>query len=259
MSQVSQVHENEIAARTTRLSRLANSVNELKNTKENAEEKREKREHKNEAFSEVQSAIKDADNSFQILQRAVNLADVLDASVPHQDIENSLDEYRPRLRAFDSRTYDDFEDVSDISSVRKEFESFSDALNNHKDTVKSNLASAAVGELNDVETLETILRIPDIGTQSDSDSVQTYKQKLQSVKRGQLIEATELKDAQQSYTEIDINIATVRTNYDLSEDAGDLLLKFLRNETVTLADVDEGVLDELKALEEFSERLTIQF
>lgn len=259
MSQVTQLDENEIAARTNRLSRLAASVKELKEAKENTEEKREKREQKNQAFTEVQSAIKDVESTFHVLQRAVNLADVLDASVPHHDIENTLDEYRPQLRTFNSRTYDDFEDVSEISSVRKKFEAFADALNDHKDTVQSNLTSAAADELDDVGTRETILRIPDIGTQSDSDAVQTYKRKLQSVNRGQIIEATELTDAQQRYSEVDIDIEMIRTNYDLSKDAGDLLLRFLQNEIVTLADVDEGVLDELKTLEEFSERLTIQF
>lgn len=259
MSQVTQMNENGVDARTKRLSNLATAVSDLKEEKENAEEKREERRQKNQAFSDVQSAISDAEKVFNVLQRAVNLAKVLEASVPRHDIEDTLDEYRPRIRSFESKTYDDFEDVSEISSVRTEFENFADALNASKDTVKSNLTSAAGAELNDLETLESILRIPDVGTQQDSNSVQAYKSKLQSVNRGQFIDADELETAKEDYEAVDIDIETVRENYGLSEDAGDLLLRFLQNETVTLADVDKGVLDELKALEEFSKRLTIQF
>ena len=259
MSKTSQVNKTGVDAQTKRLRNLATAVSDLKEKKENAEDKREEREQKNQAFDDVHSAISDAGNAFKILQRAVSLAKALDVSVPRHEIEGTLDKYRPIIRGFESKTYDDFEDVSEIRTVRTEFEGFADALNGHKEIVKNNLTSAAATELNDLETLESILRIPDVGTQEDADAVQTYKSKLQSVNRGQFIDADELKTAREDYNAVDIDTETVRENYGLSEDAGDLLLGFLQNETVTLADVDEGVLDELKALEEFSKRLTIQF
>lgn len=259
MSQGTQADESGVGAQTKQLRKLASSVSELKAEKENADEKREERKQKNQAFNDVQTAISDAEKTLNILQSAVNLADVLDASVPRHDIEDTLDEYRPQIRSFQAKTYDDFEDVSEISTVRTRFEKFTSALNDHKETVKANLTSAAAAEVNDLETLESILRIPDVGTQEDSEAVQTYKSKLESVNRGQFIDDDELEAAKEDYNTVDIDIGTVRENYGLSEDAGDLLLRFLRNEKVTLADVDEGVLDELKALEEFSERLTIQF
>src|SRR6056297_2007582 len=118
MSQVTQMNGNGVDARTKRLSNLATAVSDLKEEKENAEEKREEREQKNQAFSDVQSAISDAEKAFNVLQRAVNLAKVLEAPVPRHDIEDILDEYRPQTRSFESKTYDDFEDVSEISSVR---------------------------------------------------------------------------------------------------------------------------------------------
>jgi hypothetical protein len=259
MSQGTQMNEEGIKAQVDQLCKLANDVSDLKTNKENAEDKREKREQKNQAFNDVHEAISDAENEFSTLQQAVNLAEVLDTSVPRDNLEDVLNVYRPQIRSFRSKTYDEFEDVSDISTVRTEFKEFSEAINDHKETVKSNLTAAAASELSDLETLESILRIPDVGSKKDSDTVQTYKSKLQSVNRGQLIDANELRTAQKEYSAIDIDIETVRENYGLSEDAGDLLLRFLGNEAVTLADVDKGVLDELKALEEFSKRLTIQF
>jgi hypothetical protein len=113
--------------------------------------------------------------------------------------------------------------------------------------------------LDGVKTKGTILRIPDVGTDDDAEAVNEYKQKIESFNRGQIIDAADFQEAKQQYSEVDIDIQTIRSKYGLSEDAGSLLLRFLRNETVTLADIDDGVLDELKNLEEFSERLTIQF
>jgi uncharacterized phage infection (PIP) family protein YhgE len=259
MSQGTQVDESGVGAQTKRLSKLASSVRQLKDEKEDAEEKRKERQQKNQAFKEVKSAISDAENVYNVLQRAVDLVEVLDAPVPERDIEDTLHKYRPKIRSFQAKTYDDFENVSDISSVRTDFDEFESALSGHKDDVKSNLSSAAKTELTNLETLESILRIPDVGSQEDSDAVQNYRSKLDSLNRGQLIDADELEAAQKDYDAVDIDIETVRDNYGLSEDAGDLLLRFLKNEEVTLAGVDGSVLDELKALEEFSERLTIQF
>jgi len=259
MSQGTQVDECGVGAQTTQLSRLASSVREMKDQKKNVEEKRKERQQKNQAFSDVKSAISDAEDVYSVLQRAVDLAEVLDAQVPERDIEDTLHKYRPKIRSFQAKTYDDFEDISNISSVRTEFEEFESALSGHKDDIKSNLGSTAEAELNNLETLESILRIPDVGMKEDSDAVQRYKSKLNSLNRGKLIDADELEAAQKDYEAVDIDIETVRDNYELSEDAGDLLLRFLQNEEVTLAGVDGSVLEELKALEEFSERLTIQF
>lgn len=259
MTQVIQSEEIDIETRVDRLSDLTDSVKKLEQEKNNIETKREKREQKNEAFNEVKKVINEAENAFEVLRRAVELADVIDASVPRHDIERTLDEYRPRLREFESKSYEDFADVNEISSTRKEFEAFRADLDAHKEAVKSNLTDAAEAELSDVVTRETILRIPDIGTSADTEAVNTYREKIASVKGGQIIEAEALEEAKRQYSEVDIDIETIRSNYSLSEDAGDLLLRFLRNETVTLADIDDGVLDELKTLEEFSNRLTIQF
>lgn len=259
MSQVLEAEESGIKVRIDRLSGLADSVGRLEEQKENIDAKREKREQKNQAFNEVCEVISDTESAFNILHRAVELADVLDASVPRRDIEQTLDKYRPRLSEFESKSYDDFADVNEISSTRKEFESFQDALGEHKETIKNNLTATADAELSDVETREAILRIPDVGTPADTEAVNIYKQTVASVKRGQIIEASEFEEAARQYSEVDIDIETICSNYGLSEDAGALLLRFLQNENITLADIDDGVLDELKKLEEFSERLTIHF
>ncbi|OVE82965.1 hypothetical protein [Natronolimnobius baerhuensis] len=259
MSQAIHTEKSGIKTRVNRLNDLADSVKTLEDEKENIETKRNNRKQRNQAFEEVWEAINDAKSSFNVLCTAVGLAAVLDAPAPRHNIERTLDEYRPQLREFESKSYDDFTDVNEISSTRKEFKAFQETLNEHKETVKTNLEAAADEELSDVETRETILRIPDIGTTTDTEAVTTYRKKIASIKRGQFIDAEELKEAKQRYSEVDIDIGTIRSNYGLSEDAGNLLLRFLRNETVTLADVDDGVLDELKTLEEFSKRLTIQF
>jgi hypothetical protein len=259
MSQVMHTEKSGIKARINRLSKLTDSVSTLEEDKKNSDTKREKQEQKNQAFQEVQEVISNIESDFSILRRAVDLADALDSSVPHQDIEQTLDTYRPTLREFKSKSFDDFDGVSEISSTRKKFNKFEGALSDHTETVRDNLTAAATDELTEVKTRETILRIPDIGSPSDAEAVSIYKDKINSIKRGQIINAEELREAKQKYSEVDINIETIQSNYELSEEAGDLLLRFLQNETVTLADIDNGVLDELKALEEFSEKLTIQF
>ncbi len=259
MNQVRYTEKSGIKARIDRLSKLTDSVSTLEEDKKNSDAKQKKQEQKNQAFEEVQEVISNIESNFSILCRAVDLAEVLDSSVPHQDIEQTLDEYRPILREFKSKSFDDFAGLNEINSIRKKFNKFEKALSDHTETVRDNLTAAATDELSEVKTRETILRIPDIGSPADAEAVSTYKDKINSIKRGQIINVEELREAMQNYSEVDINIETIRSNYKLSEEAGNLLFRFLRNETVTLADIDDGVLDELKALEEFSEKLTIQF
>ncbi len=259
MSQVTNTKESGIKARISRLSDLTDSVEDLEKEKSDIEKKRNDQRQKNNAFEELNDVISDSQSYYNNLCRAVELADVLGVSVPNQDIEQTLDKYRPKLRELDSKSFDDFTDVNEINSTRKEFEDFKEALSDHSATVKSSLTSAADDELSDVNTRETILLIPDVGTPEDANAVSTYQSKIESIKRGQIIDAEELREAKLKYSKVDIDIETIRSNYELSKDAGELLLLFLRNETVTLADIDDGVLDELKALEEFSGKLTIQF
>lgn len=259
MSQVLEPAESEISDRISSLGELAERVAELHDEKENIEGRRQQRLQKNNAFSEVESSISDAAKTFRVLRRATSLAERLDAHVPQSEIERTLDEYRPRLAAFQDRSYEEFDDVSEISDTRKEFDAFQTALNDHVSTVKENMESVADTELETVRTRETILRIPDIGTEEDASAVKSYKQILSSISSGHIVDPDELESARAEYKTVDIDIETIIEQYDLSEDSGNILLRFLRNETVTLAEVDDGVLDELKRLEEFSERLTIQF
>jgi hypothetical protein len=259
MSQITQSTESSVSRKIDQLSELASSIKDLEETKEDINSQRRDREQKNQAFTEVHEAIAEAERAFNSLSRVAELADVLEASVPRQDIEQTLDKYRPRIREFEEKSYDDFSELGDISSTRKEFEEFKSELKGLKETVKNQITSVAGNELDDVKTKATILRIPDVGTDDDAEAVNEYKQKIESIKRGQTIDAADFQKAKQRYSEVDIDIQTIRSKYGLSEDAGSLLLRFLRNETVTLADIDDGVLDELKNLEEFSERLTIQF
>lgn len=177
MSQAIHTEKSGIKTRVNRLNDLADSVKTLEDEKENIETKRNNRKQRNQAFEEVWEAINDAKSSFNVLCTAVGLAAVLDAPAPRHNIERTLDEYRPQLREFESKSYDDFTDVNEISSTRKEFKAFQETLNEHKETVKTNLEAAADEELSDVETRETILRIPDIGTTTDTEAVTTYRKK----------------------------------------------------------------------------------
>lgn len=259
MTQVVESKKSGITERIERLDQLANEVAELRSKKENIEERRQERIQKNNAFGEVKSAIVDVEKTFNVLQRAVALADQLNAQVPRSDIERILEEYGVQLCTFESEEYDDFHDVNEINSLRKDFEEFQKTLDDQKSIVKGNLKTVATSKLEEVNTRETILRIPDIGTEADSEAVQIYKHKMEAIARGQIVDTTELEDAKNNYESVDIDIDTITDQYKLSDEAGEMLLRFLRNETVTLAQVDDGVLDELKRLEEFSGRLTIQF
>ena len=103
----------------------------------------------------------------------------------------------------------------------------------------------------------TLLQIPDIGDEDVGQTCRNYQYYLNKLADGKPtddVSPDKWESHQAEFHDLDIGLGQ-----KLTDEAKSVIWSLLEDETVTLAEIDEAVLDDLKTFEEFSERLSIQF
>jgi DNA-binding ferritin-like protein (Dps family) len=234
-----------------RAERLHEDVQEI-------EQQRQTAKYKNEAFDELQSVIEATYEQYDLLQTWVDYAKRMGLTIPTDDIESRQEAIERDIYDLLERSWADFEDAEAVGTVHDAFETHREDIKELTDEIRSDVQQFVDGELESVERTMTLLQIPDIGDEDDRETCEHYKYYLGKLARGtprQDVTPHKWTTHHDRFHALDIDLGE-----NLSQAAKDVIWNLLNDETVvTLADLDEAVLDDLKTFEEFSKRLSIQF
>ena len=263
MSQQQQINADEtLQDRIDDLAKKSDRADELDQEVKQIEKKREQASSKNDAFRSLAKKISDTKEQHQQLRTWVEYASRMesagmDVDIPQEEVNEKRSEVRHDLRSLQDRTWDEFDDASEVRGVIDEFENYREAFRELTRGVRETCQEQVSDELESVDRTETLLQIPDIGDEQAEEICRTYRYYLDKLKDGKA-DSDVTPDKWESYhskfSSLDIDLGD-----DLTGEAKRVIWSLLEDETVTLAEIDQAVLDDLKSFEEFSERLSIQF
>ena len=249
----------QITERIERIDELTNQLSELRQKNNDRQGRKDQLKEKNKAFVNLKTKISQTSECYSSLQKWVDLAVTMDIAVPQAELDDTVANLARVLQEFNDSRYESYENANEINDLKDTFERYRGSLKDHINNVQSLVEKRCQVLKDRVSTTETMLRIPDIGGTEDRQKVTAFKSALTQLENGEVISPGNYEQVKADYEEVEIDIDAVKDRYDLSDEAGAVLMKFLNQETVTMADVDGDVLAELQALEEFSKRLSIQF
>lgn len=252
-------NQSAIFQKVNALDELRTQAEKLEEDIDDLEKLEKKYERKNKALNSLSQKVEDTKSEYLNLRRWQALAAVLESDFPESRISTAVDELSKKLNDISEMKYDDFEDAEEIRALEDDFEKHRIEIQKCVREIQSAVESVSKIQLDQIKPTNTVLRIPDIGTEEQARTVQQFQSALSQIVRGELVNPDKLREHKNEYEDIEINIDYVAEQYGLSDDAAEELLDFLDNEAVTLHEIDSEVLSELTALEEFSKRLTIQF
>jgi len=165
------------------------------------------------------------------------------------------------LRTVIDNDFDSFDDDQEIRDIESDVSNYSTELSDRQNEIQNQIGIQCDDLLDRLATKLTVLRIPDVGSVDDEQVIKEFQQFLQNHKSGTLQQnpAPRYRELNEQYNDINISFDAVQEEYDIGDDAMAELKKLLNNEQVTLAKIDEDVLNDLKNLPQFSQLLTIQF
>jgi hypothetical protein len=236
-------------------------ASELSDKAEKIEKRRREAERKNDALRTLYSELRNYNDDYQTLLKWDFLADVMEAKYNSDTLEQVEEKTQQSLREFTQKDLDDFEDADEIRDIKQNINTQHTQLDEQQQEIQRSIEDRCEKLLEELETKQTVLRIPDIGSKHDEEIIEEFKQFLEYHKSGYLQEepAARYNELSEAYNDIEISFETIQQEYDMGDEAIDELKKLLNNERVTLAEIDETVLNGLKNLPEFSQLLTIQF
>lgn len=250
-----------VQERAASITEKQNKVAELETDAEEIEKRREEAERKNSAFRSLHSTLNDLQNDYTTLRQWQSLADVMGVSYNVDAIEKVKSDIEGDLRTITNTDFEGFEDAQEIRDLKTEVTAHNQELDERQRDIQNHIEDHCEDLLEELATKLTVLRIPDIGSKQDETVIEEFQQFLRAHKQGDLHQnpATRYKELSETYADIEISFEAVQEEYDIGDEAMEELKKLLDNQQVTLANIDESVLSDLKNLTEFSRLLTIQF
>lgn len=250
-----------IAERAASIKKSHNEVTDLETQARNTNQRRNEAEQKNKALRSLQSELEDIQRDYKTLCKWQLLADAMEMSYDADAVEHLKRDMEADLRMITETDFEGFDDDREIRDLEEEFETHRQKLNDRQRSIQEHIEEHCKELLKELSTKRTVLRIPDVGSKEDETVIKDFQDFLRAQKQGNLHEspATRYKKLKADYEDVEISFEAVQEEYDLGEDAMKELKKLLNNERVTLANIDEPVLNDLKNLSEFSRLLTIQF
>ena len=247
-----------------RIASIEENHQEISTLEEKAKRTNERRsgaENKNIAFQSLTRKLEDVQNEYRTLDKWQSLANEMGVAYDADAVERLKSKIEADLQTIISTEFDGFESDQEIRELREEFSNYSTELKNEQSEIQRRIESRCGEILDELATKKTVLRIPDIGTDDDEQIIEEFQRFLKKHKGGNLQEnsAARYNELTSQYEDIEISFDVVRKEYDIGNEAMTELKKLLNNEQVTLAEIDEDVLNDLKNLSEFSRLLTIQF
>ncbi|WP_142860654.1 hypothetical protein [Salinigranum halophilum] len=234
----------------------AEQVAELAEEADQIKAKRERAQAKNNGFESLESKLDDVEEQYGKLKTWVQIAGCLNVSVERDELRAVIEEIDGDIGSFLERDYEGFYNRSDVDDEAASFEHHRETLRGFTDEVKRDVQSVAQQEAKSVDRIQSLLQIPDIGTDEDKQVCDNYQYFLGQISKGNMHQITieRLSQHRDDFHSLDISLGT-----DLSEEARDVIWSILEDKEVTLAEVSSDVLADLKSFEEFSQRLTVEF
>jgi hypothetical protein len=258
MSQESLEDQSTLQARIDGLAEKGRRAERLHEDVREIEQQRQTARYKNDAFEDLRSVIETSCKQYDLLRTWVEYAERMGLAVPSDEIERREAAIERDIRDLLDRSWGDFEDARAVQTTQEAFETHRDAIADLTDEVRSAVQRFVKDELESVERTITLLQIPDIGDEDDRETCEHYEYYLGKLARGaprEDVTPDKWTTHHDRFHALDIDLGE-----NLSQAAKDVIWDLLDDETVvTLADLDEAVLDDLKTFEEFSKRLSIQF
>lgn len=236
-------------------------ASDLAKEAEKIDERQREAEAKNNAFENLNSKIDEVQNEYKTLRTWLSLADAMDIEYDTDAVEQLMRNMANDLRTITGNDFDGFENDQEIRDLENNFSDYSTELGDRQNKIQDQIVGHCDDLLDELATRLTVLRIPDVGSQEDKQVIKEFQQFLQKHKNGDLQERPGLRyqELAEQYDDIDISFDAVKQEYEIGDDAMTELKKLLNNKQVTLAKIDEEVLNDLKNLTQFSQLLTIQF
>lgn len=250
-----------IGDRVANIEKRHQNVRNLTEEAEKINKRRNEAERKNKAFQSLRSKLADVQSEYETLRRWRSLADAMEVSYDADAVERLKRNMRDDLTTITGTEFAGFEDDQEIRDLEGDFSDYSRGLANQQNDIQSQVEAGCDKLLEELATKRTVLRIPDVGSEDGERVIEEFQQFLQKHKNGTLQRspAARYKELAEQYDDIEISFDAVQEEYDIGDEAMAELKKLLDNEQVTLAAIDEDVLNDLKNLPEFSRLLTIQF
>lgn len=257
MAQQKSEDQESVQARIKALKRKSERAQELTDELQGIQQKREQAANKNDAFRDLKRKVSETREQYEQLDLWSEYAGRMGVSIPEDDIQARQSDVERKLQELSSNTWDNFENSTAVREVITEFEDHRKAFREFTTTVKEAVQEYADNELDSVDRTLTLLQIPDIGDEAGEQTCnyyQYYLNKLVDNKPSDDVTPDKWESYHDEFHELNIDLGD-----ELSDDTKDVIWALLEDETVTLAEIDEAVLDDLNTFEEFSKRLSIQF
>lgn len=250
-----------ITERVTSIDERHETVKELAEEAKQTEQRRKEAERKNDALRSLTTKLENFQSDYQTLRTWRSLADAMDVQYDSDAIEQLKTDVEAVLRTVTNTEFDGFEDSQEIRDLEADVGDHHEELDDRQRNVQNQIENRCEELLEELATKRTVLRIPDVGSDEDEQVIEDFQEFLQYHNRGNLQRdpAGRYEDLESEYADVEISFDAVQEEYDIRDEAMDELKKLLNNEQVTLAEIDEAVLNDLKNLKEFSRLLTIQF
>ena len=249
--------EKKVSDRIEELNNKANQAEDLYKEAQKIETRRTEATKKDHAFNDLKQEFVYVENQFRSTKQWVDVAREFEIKVDpllDKKLILGIKDYTDR---FSQRQYTSFKDEDEINTIRRRIESKRKKIRDSTKDIRENTQSEASELLESVLQKETLLQIPDIGSEDARQVCNDLESTLKSIKRDELSPDTAeiYRRQQKEYDSLKISL----DRYNLTDTTEQVIWELLDDETVTLADIDESVLSDLKTLEEFSNKLTIQF
>ncbi|WP_302081068.1 hypothetical protein [Salinibaculum rarum] len=243
-----------INTRQERIDELANDVDEI-------EERRRKAERKNDALRSLKSELVAFQSDYKTVSKWQSLADKMEVQYKSEALEKIEAGIERDLRQFTKKDFEEFADAEEIRELERGFSTRHNKLDERQQDIQQSIESRCGEFLDELATKRTVLRIPDIGSDDDEKTIEEFQSFLQKHKNGNLGKkpAARYAELAAAYEDVEISFGGVQDEYNIGDESMAELKKLLKNKRVTLAEIDETVLRDLKNLSEFSQLLTIQF
>lgn len=236
-------------------------ASELAKDAEKTNERRKEAERKNNAFQSLRSKIQDVQSEYETLRKWRSLADAMGVAYDADAVDQIKSKMTIKLRTITETDFGGFEDDQEIRNLEDDFVGYSSEVDNKQAHIQHQIETRCDELLDELATKRTVLRIPDVGSEEDEQLIKEFQQFLRDHKGGNLQQAPAARynELSEQYEDIKISFDVVQDEYGIGDDAMSELKKLLNNTQVTLAEIDEDVLNDLKNLSQFSQLLTIQF
>lgn len=258
---MAQQHEDKetesVQQRIEALAEQSKRAKELTKELQDIKQKREQAANKNSAFSDLKRKISETHEQYEQLRLWAEYANRMSTDIPENEIEARKSDVKRKLQSLTTKTWDDFGNATAVREVITELEDHRKGFREHSRTVREAVQETVNDELESVDRTKTLLQIPEIGDEDAAQTCEYYQYFLKKLADGKPtddVTPDKWESHHDDFHELDIDLGE-----GLSDATKDVIWALLEDETVTLAEINEAVLDDLKTFEEFSKRISIQF